>query len=228
MANEQILIVEDEETIRELLTMALESEGYHVLASADGEAGLEMARKRQPDLILLDLMLPGVDGLTVCRTLAADAATRAIPVVMLTARSEESDIVLGLEVGACDYITKPFNRKILIARIRAHLRRVREAGDSREVRHAGLLLDIEAHTAMLHGADLALTVSEFTILHMLAEHAGRVFTRNQFIARLRGDSYVVTERAVDVQILNLRKKLGDWGEFIETVRGIGYRLKRED
>lgn len=229
MADGKILIVEDEEPIRELIKLALESAGFSsVYTAADGIEGLKLAQKRQPDLILLDLMLPELDGLTLCRLLKNDESTRAIPVIMLTAKSEESDVVLGLELGAVDYITKPFNRKILIARVRAQLRSRSERDSANEIRHAGLVIDKDAHAARLDGAELSLTVSEFDILLLLASHAGRVYTRNQIIARLRGEDYAVTGRAIDVQVLNLRKKLGDWGRRIETVRGIGYRLQRDE
>ncbi len=225
--NEKILIVEDEPGIRELVRLALEGAGYSAIYEAgDGEHGLELARRHQVDLVLLDLMLPGIDGLTVCRKLKADEETRGIPIIMLTAKSEESDVVLGLEMGAVDYITKPFSRKILVARVRAQLRDVAEGGSSNEIRYAGLVINDEIHSAKLDGEELDLTVSEFAMLRLLAAHPGRVYTRGQIIQRIKGDDYPVTERAVDVQIVNLRRKLGLWGaENIETIRGVGYRLK---
>lgn len=229
MANEKILIVEDEPSIRELIKMTLQGAGYSVIYEAvDGEEGLSFARSRQPNLILLDLMLPGIDGLTVCRRLKADENTSNIPIIMLTAKSEESDVVLGLEMGASDYVTKPFSRKILTARVRAQLRFFSELESTAEIRRNGLVINADTHCAKLDGKELDLTLSEFEILRLFASHAGRVYTRNQIISRIKGDDYSVTERAIDVQIVNLRRKLGEWGANIETIRGIGYRLKNGD
>jgi len=228
MAAEKILVIEDEEPIRELLKLTLESAGYSgIYMAANGEEGLRLAQSRLPDLILLDLMLPGMDGLSVCRQLKSQEATRAIPIIMLTARSEESDVIIGLELGAVDYITKPFSRKILIARVRAQLRQFSDAEDSNEIRRGGLVIRKDQHEVRLHGKVLDLTFSEFAILHLLVSYPGRVYTRNQIITRVKGDGYPVTERAIDVQILNLRRKLGDWAVNIDTVRGVGYRCKQE-
>ncbi len=226
MSSEKILIVDDEPPIRELVRLALESAGYTALYEADdGDRALTLAQKIQPDLILLDLMLPEVDGLTVCRKLKAVPETMHIPIIMLTAKSEESDVVLGLEMGANDYVTKPFSRKILIARVRAQLRTVTEDAAANEIRRAGLVINEELHMVKLDGETIELTRSEFAILQLLAAHPGRVYTRNQIILRIKGEDYPVTERAVDVQMVNLRRKLHGWGaENIETVRGIGYRL----
>jgi len=226
MASEKILVIEDEEPIRELLKLTLESAGYSsIYMAANGEDGLRLAQTRLPDLILLDLMLPGMDGLSVCRQLKSQEETRAIPVIMLTARSEESDIVIGLELGAVDYITKPFSRKILIARIRAQLRQFTDVEESNEIRRDGLLVREDQHEVRLHGKALDLTFSEFAILQLLVSHPGRVYTRNQIISKVKGEGYPVTERAIDVQILNVRRKLGEWAANIDTVRGIGYRYK---
>ncbi|NMA19594.1 MAG: response regulator transcription factor [Lentisphaerae bacterium] len=228
MAAEKILVIEDEEPIRELLKMTLESAGYSgIYMAANGEDGLRLAQSRLPDLILLDLMLPGMDGLSVCRQLKSQEETRAIPIIMLTARSEESDVVIGLELGAVDYITKPFSRKILIARVRAQLRQFSDAEESNEIRRGGLVIRKDQHEVRLNGKVLDLTFSEFAILHLLVSYPGRVYTRNQIITRVKGDGYPVTERAIDVQILNLRRKLGDWAVNIDTVRGVGYRYKQE-
>ncbi len=227
MANEKILLIEDEAPIRDLVKLTLETSGYSSIYTAEnGEEGLRLAQLRLPDLILLDLMLPGVDGLTVCRRLKEGEETRNIPVIMLTAKSEETDVVIGLEMGACDYITKPFNRKILIARVRAQLRGFAEHESGTEIRCTGLVINSETHSAKLHGQELELTLSEFEILKLFASHPGRVYTRNQVISRIKGEDYPVTERAIDVQIVNLRRKLGEWGANIETVRGVGYRLKQ--
>ncbi len=224
--NEKILIIEDEPSIRELVKMALAGAGYSTVYEAEnGETGLELAVNRQPDLILLDLMLPGIDGLAVCRKLKSGDATRNIPVIMLTAKAEESDVVLGLEMGASDYVTKPFSRKILIARVRAQLRDLSEESASGEIRRWGLVINDELHSARLDGEELDLTFSEFELLKLFAAHPGRVYTRNQIISRIKGSDYPVTERAVDVQIVNLRRKLGEWGVNIETIRGVGYRMR---
>lgn len=229
MPADRILIIEDEEPIRELLKMTLASAGYtNVAVAVNGEDGLAAARFRTPNLILLDLMLPGLDGLNVCRQLKADSATRNIPIIMLTAKSEESDVVVGLEMGAADYITKPFSRKILIARVRAQLRQWSEQESAGEIRLGELLIQDELHSAKLDGRELELTPTEFAILKLLAAHPGRVFTRNQIIGQVKGQGYPVTERAIDVQIVNLRRKLGDWGANIDTVRGVGYRMKPGD
>lgn len=225
MANEKILVVEDDPSILELLKLTLANAGYPAIYTAEnGERGLELAQKFLPDLILLDLMLPGIDGLTVCRKLKAAEGTQSIPIIMLTAKAEENDIVLGLELGASDYITKPFSHKILIARVRAQLRGTAESAQSTEIRYQNLVVNPELHSAKLDGEELELTLSEFEILKLLAAHPGRVYTRNQIITQVRGDDYPVTGRAIDVQIVNLRRKLGTWGEHIETIRGIGYRL----
>ena len=225
MSSEKILIIEDEEPISELIKLTLESGGFsNIITAFDGETGLSAARNQLPDLILLDLMLPGMDGLSVCRKLKRDDATRNIPVIMLTARSEESDIVVGLELGASDYIVKPFSRNILIARIRAQLRKFTESGNAEEIRYGELVINRELRLVKLGEAHLELTFTEFEILALLAAHPGRVYTRNQIVSRIKGDDYPVTDRAIDVQIVNLRRKLGVFGANIETVRGVGYRM----
>ena len=192
---------------------------------------LESAVTYKPDLILLDLMLPGVDGLTVCKNLKADPVTKHIPVIMLTAKSEESDVVIGLELGADDYITKPFSPKILTARIRAVLRRIAALEevpeDEKELSRGPLHMNSARRSVTLNGQELDLTCSEFNILYHLAKRPGWVFTRNQIVNAIRGDDYPVTERAIDVQIVGLRRKMGAFGELIETVRGIGYRFSQE-
>ena len=226
----KILIAEDESSIRELVRMALEEANLtEIIEAENGKDALEKAERYQPSLILLDWMMPELDGLSVCRTLKMQEHTRNIPIIMLTAKSEESDIVLGLEMGAIDYITKPFSRKVLVARVRAHLREQTEQTAITEIRRGALLINQDQHYCKLDGANIDLTFSEFEILTMLAKHPGRVYTRNQIIQNIKGDGYPVTERSVDVQIVNLRKKLGTWGsEYIETIRGIGYRLKQEN
>ena len=224
--NNRILIVEDDEAIRDVVRYALESNGFkNVLTAADGEEGLRLALRERPALILLDLMLPKTDGLEVCRRLKRDESVRDVPVIMLTAKSEESDIVLGLELGAVDYITKPFSTKVLVARVRAHLRQAADQENSTEIRRDGLTLNTAEHTVRLNGALLELTFTEYGILQLLASRPGRVYTRDQIVSRVKGDDYPVTDRAIDVQMVNLRRKLGAWAVNIETVRGVGYRMK---
>ncbi|MGN0860861.1 MAG: response regulator [Candidatus Spyradosoma sp.] len=224
--NSRILIIEDDDAIREVVRYTLESNGFKgTLEAADGESGLNVALRERPSLILLDLMLPKLDGLEVCRRLKREEATRDIPVVMLTAKSEESDVVLGLELGAVDYVTKPFSGKVLVARVRAHLRQAFEQENAAEIRRNGLTLNPAEHTARLNGRPLELTFTEYGILQMLAARPGRVYTRDQIVSRVKGDDYPVTDRAIDVQMVNLRRKLGAWAINIETVRGIGYRMR---
>lgn len=224
--NNRILVIEDDDAIRDVILYTLESSGFkNTLSAADGEAGLEIARRERPTLILLDLMLPKLDGLEVCRRLKREESTRDIPIVMLTAKSEESDIVLGLELGAIDYITKPFSGKVLVARIRAHLRQAFDAETSAEIRRDGLVINTSEHSVRLDGKSLELTFTEYGILLLLASRPGRVYTRDQIVSRVKGDDYPVTDRAIDVQMVNLRRKLGTWSVNIETVRGVGYRMK---
>ncbi len=230
MPRKTILIIDDEEPIRELLKLTLQSAGFGtVLEASRGEEGLELAVRHHPDLILLDLMLPGLDGLSVCRRLKTSPDTRQIPIVMLTAKSDESDIVVGLEMGANDYVTKPFSRKVLTARIRTQFRIAEQQEPPTVLQISGLSISRDRRQVSLCGKNIALTFSEFEILSLLAAHPGRVFTRGQIIRRVKGEDYPVTDRAVDVQFVNLRKKLGEWGAaHIETIRGIGYRLTQED
>lgn len=224
MAN-VILVVEDEESIRTLITLNLQAAGYMVEEAKDGTQALEKVKAVKPDLVLLDWMLPGLDGLDVLRRLKADPTFGAVPVIMLTAKSEEHDIVLGLEMGAVDYITKPFSNKVLIARIRAILRRGDAAPPEENIRYAGLVLTPGQRRAELDGAELSLTAGEFDVLALLAARPGHVYTRAQIVARTKGEDYPVTDRAVDVQIVALRRKLGVFGERLETVRGVGYRMR---
>lgn len=226
MNRKRILVVDDEEDILDLVEYNLKKNGFDVTCVASGEEALQNARSNSPDLILLDLMLPGVDGLEVCRRLKGDAAASNVPIVMLTAKGEETDIVAGLELGADDYVTKPFSTRVLIARVNAVLRRQEEEIDENA---AILIHDLQIipcrHEAVLDNQRLDLTFTEFCILRFLAQRPGWVFTREQIIDAVRGSDYPVTERSVDVQIVGLRKKLGTFGHYIETVRGVGYRLK---
>jgi two-component system phosphate regulon response regulator PhoB len=226
MARETILVVEDEADILELVRYNLAREGYTVVGAAFGEEGLKAVMARRPDLVLLDLMLPGMDGLEVCRTLKADARTRAIPVVMLTAKGEVSDIVAGLELGADDYIVKPFSPKVLVARVRAVLRRKNAAPPDEQsvLKLHDLAIHPGRHEVLVRGKPVDLTATEFRLLHFLARRPGWVFTRYQIVNAVKGEDAAVTDRAVDVQIVGLRRKLGSAGEFIQTVRGVGYRF----
>lgn len=223
--SQMILIVEDEEAIRELIRINLVAAGYATAEAADGAQALERAKAIKPDLILLDWMLPGLDGTDVLRHLRADPALAAIPVLMLTAKSEESDVVLGLELGAADYVTKPFSNKVLVARIRALLRRGSEEPPEETIHYAGLVLTPGQRRATLEGKDLVLTCGEFDMLALLCARPGHVYTRSQIVSRTKGDDYPVTDRAVDVTIVSLRRKLGTFGERLETVRGVGYRMR---
>ncbi len=231
MEKMKILVVEDEAPIQELLQFNLERKKYRVKVADSGEKALSVVGKYRPDLILLDIMLPGADGLEVCKNLKGDPKTARIPIIMLTALSEEADIVAGLELGADDYITKPFSPRVLLARVKAALRR----GESSKTISSDNLINIhnisideERHKVEVDGQDLTLTFTEFRVLRLMASQPGRVFTRYQIVDAVHGEDYPVTDRSVDVQIVGLRKKLGDAGKFIETVRGIGYRFKETE
>lgn len=227
MAKESILIVEDEDDIRELLRYNLAKEGYQVHGAATGEEALKLVQTRSPDLILLDLMLPGIDGLEVCRRIKVDPQTRHLPIVMLTAKGEEGDIVTGLELGADDYITKPFSPRVLLARLRAALRRrsMPPPSATAPLKTDELVIHPGRHEVLLKGQPVQLTVTEFRLLHLLVRQPGWVFTRGQIVNEIHGDDYPVSDRSIDVQIVSLRKKLGPLGSQIETIRGIGYRYK---
>ncbi len=227
MRKEKILVVDDEEDILELVRHHLKREGYEVRCAESGEQALQFAKSEPVNLIILDLMLPGIDGLEVTRRLKGDPRTQHIPILMLTAKGEESDVVAGLELGADDYVTKPFSPRILVARTRAGIRRqVKEPPDETAVIQVH---EIEIHpgrrTVQINGEAVNLTYTEFQVLSILARRPGWVFTRSQIVDMVRGDDYPVTDRSVDVQIVGLRKKLGDCGRYIETVRGVGYRFK---
>ena len=227
MAGETILVIEDEEDILELLRYNLAREGFRVLTAKDGLAGYEAAQSKVPDLILLDLMLPKTNGLDVCRTLKLDKKTSGVPIVMVTAKGEDSDVVAGLELGAEDYITKPFSVKVVIARVRTVLRRQQQppAAQDDVIRIHDLVINPGRHEVLIKGKPVEMTFSELRILHYLASRPGWVMTREQIVDAVRGADYPVTDRAVDVQIVGLRKKLGSRANYIETVRGIGYRFK---
>ncbi|MDY0221493.1 MAG: response regulator transcription factor [Desulfobacterium sp.] len=231
MAKERILIVDDERDIVELVRFNLEREGYETLVAFSGEEALSKTNKEMPDLMVLDLMLPGIDGLEVTRRIRGKQKTTKIPIVMLTAKGEESDIVTGLELGANDYISKPFSPRELVARIRGILRRranVEKAVLALTVIAGPLSIDHGRHRVMLEKTPLKLTHSEFQVLSFLVVKKGWVFTRGQIVDAVHGENYAVTERSVDVTIAGLRKKLGSCAELIETVRGVGYRFKEDE
>jgi two-component system phosphate regulon response regulator PhoB len=222
-----ILVVEDEEDIQELIRFNLTRAGYEVVTVASGEAALTAVHQQPPQLVLLDLMLPGTDGLEVCRRMRGDSVTRDIPVIMVTAKGEESDVVAGLELGADDYIVKPFSPRVLTARVQAVLRRhTQPSGEKPEaISVHGITIHPGRREVRVNGEPVELTFSEFNILQYLARRPGWVRTRRQIVDAVRGDDYHVTERSVDVQMVSLRKKLGDAGSNVQTVRGVGYRFK---
>jgi len=233
VAKETVLVVDDERDILELVKYNLDKEGYQVTVVATGEDALVATRTKLPDIVILDLMLPGVDGLEVCRRLKADPKTRGIPIVMLTAKGEEADVVTGLELGAADYVTKPFSPRVLTARVRAVLRRgdaVEDAAATTRVKD--LTIHPGRHQVTVNDKPVELTATEFRIMVFLAKRPGWVFTRQQIVDAAQGDDVFVTDRfvtdrSVDVHIVSLRRKLGACGAYIETVRGVGYRLQDE-
>jgi len=227
MARKNILVVEDEEDILELVTYNLTREGYHAEGVLSAEEALAALKRNVPDLIVLDLMLPGADGLELCRRLRSDPRTEHLPLVMLTAKAEDTDIVTGLELGADDYVTKPFSPKVLLARIRAVLRRkARQQDDEKSTLQVrNIVIHPGRHEVLVDGEKVVLTSTEFGILHFLVRRPGWVFTRKQIVEAVHGMNYPVTDRAVDFQISALRKKLGPSADYIETVRGVGYRFK---
>jgi two-component system phosphate regulon response regulator PhoB len=224
-----ILIIEDDPEIQELLSFSMNREGWRLLPAKSGEEGLGLLKKQGAACVILDIMLPGMDGFKVLKKLKGDPLFRNIPVIMTTARGEEADIVAGLELGADDYVVKPYSPKVLVARVRAALRRLEDSaeqdGERTAWRQGKLRLDAERHEAWYGERALDLSATEFSLLQHFLSHPDRVFSRNQIIAAIRGPDYPVTDRAVDVQILALRKKLGEAGEAVETIRGVGYRMK---
>jgi len=228
-SKKQILIIEDEPDIQELLSFNLDNNGYKVYTASNGEKGLEVARKELPDLILLDLMLPGIHGLDVCRIIKSDQETSGISIIMLTALGQEEDIIKGLETGADDYVTKPFSLQVLEARIKSVLRRVPEnVENTKTIKIHDIQIKPRTREVKINGDVPELTFTEFQILHLLASHPGWVFTRYQIIDKIRGDNYPVTDRSVDFQIVGLRKKMGGKGNLIQTVRGVGYRFHPDE
>jgi len=232
MSTQSVLVVEDDHDIRELVSYNLLKEGFQVAGVASAEEALEVVRTRPLDLVIIDLMLPGMDGLSLCKKLKEDPATAAIALLILTAKGEDRDIVAGLNLGAEDYVTKPFSPKVLMARVRAVLRRT-AAGDRIEddedddevLKRQGLTIHSGRHEVQVDGRTVELTSTEFRVLKLLASRPGWVLTRQQILDGVHGDNYAITDRAVDVQVVGLRKKLGAAGHLIETVRGVGYRFK---
>lgn len=228
MTGKLITFIEDEPDIQDIVAYNLRREGYQVSSALSGEDGLNLIKQKKPDLILLDLMLPGMDGLEVCRNLRTQAETQNIPIIMVTAKGEESDVVLGLGLGADDYISKPFSPKELVARIQAVLRRSKEptgsSNDNSKIVYGELTIEPSKHKVTLAGEELVFTASEFKMLSVLASQPGRVFTREQLINQSLGENVVVVDRNIDVHIRAIRKKLGEHSSFIETIRGIGYRF----
>lgn len=227
VAKPKVLVIEDEPDILEVIQYNLEREGHKVLVCRNGEQGLSRIRTDNPDLVILDLMLPGMDGVEVCRQVKSDPVTRAIPIIMVTAKSEESDVVLGLGIGADDYIAKPFSPRELIARVKVVLRRgpLREqSGGGERVVRGSLTIDLGRHEARVDEQVLSLTPTEMRLLHFLASHPGRVFPRAHLLSRVIGEDAIVTDRNIDVHVRALRQKLGEHANILETVRGVGYRF----
>lgn len=228
MSRQKIVVVEDEPDILEVIEYNLEREGFRVVTASAGDEGLKAISRETPDLVLLDLLLPGLDGIEICRKVKMDPKTQRIPIIMVSAKGEESDIVLGLGVGADDYISKPFRPKELIARVKAVLRRgtvKEESQDNERIVRGPLLVDASRHEVRLENETIVFTATEFRLLHLLASHPGRVFTRDQLVSRVIGGGAAVIDRNIDVHIRSIRKKLGDHRHLIGTIRGVGYRFQ---
>jgi len=228
LKRETVCVIEDESDILEVIQYNLAREGFDVVAADNGEEGLRRVLEKPPDLVLLDLMLPGLDGLEVCRKLKQEAETRSIPIIMVTAKGEESDVILGLGMGADDYVTKPFSPKELVARVRAVLRRgpLKEERESKQrLVRDGVVIDMTRHEVTVDSESVPFTATELRLLHFLACYPGRVFTRDHLLSRVIGDDVIVTDRNIDVHVRSIRKKLGPHRDLIETVRGVGYRFR---
>ena len=226
MKNTKIAVIEDEADILEVIEYSLSKEGFRVCTALDGEEGLGLVKKEVPDLVVLDLMLPGIDGIEICRKLKSDSATRSISIIMVTAKGEESDIVLGLGIGADDYVVKPFSPRELTARVKSVLRR---GGLQEEVgaviKRDRLVLDINRHEVRLEGKKIVLTAMEFKLLHFLASHPGRVFTRESLLTHVSSEDTFIIDRNIDVHIRSIRKKLEKHRDLIETINRVGYRFR---
>ncbi len=219
----KVLIIDDEKDILEFVRFNLEQENFDVITSIDGFQGLNLVREQHPDIIILDLMLPNIDGLDICKIIKNDSKISTIPIIMLSAKSAESDVVIGLELGADDYMTKPFSVKELIARIKVHLRKSQNIQNDKLIKCGDFQLNINQRVCLFKGKQMDLTFLEFEVLKLLMSHPGWVFSRSQIMNATRDGAYAVTERTIDVQILNLRKKLD--GDYIKTVRGAGYKFE---
>jgi len=226
MTRKKIVVIEDEPDIVEVISYNLKNEGYRVLSVDRGDEGINLIRDQSPSLVILDLMLPGMDGLSVCQQLKSDPIVRDIPIIITSAKSEESDIVIGLELGADDYLTKPFSPRELLARVKAVLRRgpVKANESGERIVLQNLIIDVARHEVRVNHVAIDLTATEFKILHQMATQPGRVFTREQLLNRVVGMGVVVIERNIDVHIRSVRKKLGDAAQLIQTIRGVGYRV----
>jgi two-component system phosphate regulon response regulator PhoB len=228
MAKRTILVIDDEPDLIELVRYNLVKEGFEVVAATDGETGLVAARREMPDVVVVDLMLPGIDGLEVCRALRADDRTAQIPVIILTAKNAESDRIVGLEIGADDYVTKPFSPRELAARVKAVLRRVAPRQPMMDfIRHGDLSIDLVRHEVVCGDKPVNLTATEFRLLQFLAARPGRVYSRSELIDGALGQDVAVLDRTIDVHVVALRRKLGSCGAWIETVRGFGYKFQEE-
>jgi DNA-binding response OmpR family regulator len=232
MKTRKIVVIEDEPDIRQVMSYNLEREGFRVTAAVDGESGLRAVKEGAPDLVLLDLLLPGLDGIEVCRRLKMDPATHDVPIIMVTAKGEESDVVVGLGVGADDYVTKPFSPRELIARVRAVLRRAPQGRESPRttprLEFPGLVIDAVRHEVRVHDEVVPFTATEFRLLHCLASQPGRVFTRDQLINRIIGEGRTVVDRNIDVHVRGIRRKLDDLQHMVQTIRGVGYRFEESN
>ena len=225
MSMSKVLIVEDEEDIRELIHFHLYKQKYTVFEAGDGQAAIDIIRAEKPDLVLLDIMIPKIDGLEVCRQIKADKETESTKVIFLSAKGEEEDIVKGLELGAEDYVAKPFSPKILIARVKAVLRRGTEKTTESQYSYAGIQIDDAKKQVFIDNEEKKLTAAEYLLLKFLISSPGNVYTRAQIVNNVKGENHAVTDRAVDTQVVSLRKKMGEKGKLIETVWGVGYRFK---
>jgi len=221
-----VLVIDDEKDLIELITYNLGKEGYDVIAASDGQEGLDVVKRHRPDLVVLDLMMPGLDGLQVCQRLRSDSRTMGVPIIMLTAKATEADRVVGLEFGADDYITKPFSPREVVARVKAVLRRSTPQPEEQQLIRCGeLVIDLSGHEVTYRGQRVALTATEFRILQFLANRPGRVFSRDEIIDAALGNETAVFDRTVDVHITAIRRKLGAGGEQVETIRGFGYKFR---
>ena len=226
--NKKICVIEDDSDILEVIDYNLTREGFEVHCVKDGEEGLRRVKKEGPDLVLLDLMLPGLEGTEVCRLLKQDPVTRATPIIMVTAKGEESDVVLGLGLGADDYVCKPFSPKELVARVKAVLRRgplKEELASSQRIAREGIVIDADRHEVLVDDRPTEFTATEFKLVHFLAQHPGRAFTRDHLLSRVMGEDVMIFDRNIDVHVKSIRQKLGPRRDLIETLRGVGYRFK---